>query len=504
MKRAIVIGAGLAGLAAARTLAREGGFEVTVLEQEQRSGGQARTLRLEDFRADIGPHRMNTELPEAQAIFDEMPAEARIETARRSSMFLEGRFYRYPPSLIELGLRMPLRTVGFGLSFLEARLGGGRGVHGRARTGTDNTQALTPKPQALAPAPRPPIPDPRSAAPDCAALLRRYYGERLYEFFFRPYMSKVWKADPTRLDGEIVRLRIESGGASAGGWARLGQWARLARPRSVSRLRYLRGGIEALPAKLAEDAQKAGVRIICGAQVTGMEARGERISAVTFRTAEGAQRIEADIVLSTAPLPDLAQWLAPLGVPSSVTQSAAALEFLRLILVNVIVDKPRAGRNSWIYFPDASLSANRAHEPKNFDPSMAPPERSMLCFEITCHGQSHEWDMTDHELMIETELQLEHAGILPIGATSGGFIHRVEHAYPLYALGFRAHLDSVLDGLSRFENLITFGRQGLFNHNNMDHSIVMGLRAARAAQSDSPSHAMRAFDEEFKKFRIVD
>ena len=50
------------------------------------------------------------------------------------------------------------------------------------------------------------------------------------------------------------------------------------------------------------------------------------------------------------------------------------------------------------------------------------------------------------------------------------------------------------------------GRQGLFNHNNTDHSIYMGLRAADAiAQSpDAPADPWYDTVEEFKHFRIVD
>jgi phytoene desaturase len=52
--KAIVIGAGFAGLAAATKLAKEG-FDVTVLEKNKETGGRARKLEIDGFTFDMGP-----------------------------------------------------------------------------------------------------------------------------------------------------------------------------------------------------------------------------------------------------------------------------------------------------------------------------------------------------------------------------------------------------------------------------------------------------------------
>ena len=54
MSRAIVIGGGIAGLATAGLVAREG-YRVTVLERNNRTGGRAGTLHRDGFRFDTGP-----------------------------------------------------------------------------------------------------------------------------------------------------------------------------------------------------------------------------------------------------------------------------------------------------------------------------------------------------------------------------------------------------------------------------------------------------------------
>ena len=53
-KKIIVIGSGFSGLAAASCLAKEG-YDVTILEKNDRPGGRARKFEAEGFTFDMGP-----------------------------------------------------------------------------------------------------------------------------------------------------------------------------------------------------------------------------------------------------------------------------------------------------------------------------------------------------------------------------------------------------------------------------------------------------------------
>ena len=55
---------------------------------------------------------------------------------------------------------------------------------------------------------------------------------------------------------------------------------------------------------------------------------------------------------------------------------------------------------------------------------------------------------------------------------------RVAEAYPLYTTGYQEALRACLDEVTRYENVWTAGRQGLFRYVDMDHCVLMGKGVA--------------------------
>ena len=50
----------------------------------------------------------------------------------------------------------------------------------------------------------------------------------------------------------------------------------------------------------------------------------------------------------------------------------------------------------------------------------------------------------------------------------------------MYEDGYEKHLGLVKEWLAQFANLYCIGRYGQFRYNNMDHSMLTGMLAARA------------------------
>ena len=73
MKKALIIGAGPAGLTAAYELLKKGeDIDVTVFEESEHMGGIAKTVDYKGNRMDMGGHRFFSKVPEVNAWWDKM------------------------------------------------------------------------------------------------------------------------------------------------------------------------------------------------------------------------------------------------------------------------------------------------------------------------------------------------------------------------------------------------------------------------------------------------
>ena len=72
-KKALVIGAGPAGLTAAYELLTKGeDIEVTIFEESEEFGGISKTVNYNGNRMDMGGHRFFSKIPEVNAWWDKM------------------------------------------------------------------------------------------------------------------------------------------------------------------------------------------------------------------------------------------------------------------------------------------------------------------------------------------------------------------------------------------------------------------------------------------------
>src|SRR5207253_1246424 len=122
MERApvVVLGGGVAGLAAAYYLARDG-WPVTVVERAAALGGLCGSFQSHGFTLDHGPHKLYSVVP---GILDEIRSllDGRlIEHRKRSRIRLLGRYLDYPLSLGNLlPLLGPWRAARLGLGYAAA------------------------------------------------------------------------------------------------------------------------------------------------------------------------------------------------------------------------------------------------------------------------------------------------------------------------------------------------------------------------------------------------
>lgn len=61
---------------------------------------------------------------------------------------------------------------------------------------------------------------------------------------------------------------------------------------------------------------------------------------------------------------------------------------------------------------------------------------------------------------------------------------RLPQAYPLYTRGYREAFDGVDRWVSALDGLVTFGRQGLFAHDNTHHTMAMAYALVQCLGDD--------------------
>ncbi|HQX81962.1 MAG TPA: hypothetical protein PKW63_09410, partial [Vicinamibacterales bacterium] len=143
-----------------------------------------------------------------------------------------------------------------------------------------------------------------------------------------------------------------------------------------------------------------------------------------------------------------------------------------MVLVYLTLDAEQFTEFDAHYFPETAIRISRLSEPKNYSLTSAPG-RTVLCAELPCSQDDGEWSMTDEALGKLVANDLVRAGLGPLPPVRHVQTRRLPHAYPLYTKGYREALDVLDHWIGDIDGLITFGRQGLFAHDNTHHTMAM-------------------------------
>lgn len=483
-KKVLIIGAGPAGLSAARILSEQG-FQVEVFEADSKVGGMSKSLEMFGQIVDIGPHRFFSKDTRLNSFWHAHTRGEYEKVSRLTRIFYNKKFFYYPlrgfDALFKLGFIESAFCV---LSYIKAKLAPFKG---------DSFESW----------------------------VANAFGYRLYNIFFKGYTEKLWGIKCSELDSDFAAQRIKglnlyeaikSAFFSGGGKKH---------KTLVDEFSYPKLGCGVVYENMKDEIIKCGGQVHCGVNVLGIITEGKR--AVGIRTDKG--EVRGDIVISTAPFSDMVCGLEELD--SSVRELALGLKFRNTILVYVEVAQGNSARNdgialqessqmsfensteslrdcgafmrennskilsekspkaelfkdNWIYVHSKDTHTGRITNFANWTKDLqCGKDSAILCLEYWANDNEPLWNLSEQELIAMAQKDLLDSHLVQDSSQLlQGRVLKIHKSYPVYERGYKENLYRIYGALSEFENLYFIGRNGSFKYNNQDHSILMGLMCA--------------------------
>jgi len=438
-----ILGAGPAGVGAAYQLRKRNLAAVTVLESQAAVGGNAGSFTWSGVQCDFGSHRLHPAI-DAHILRDlrGLMGDDLLLRPRHGRIRLRGRWIHFPLKPLDLVARLP-KSFALGVAWDLAK-------------------------KAVPRAPRTPA--------NFATVLERGLGTTVCRDFYFPYARKLWGVAPAELAVTTAERRVS--GSSLGKMLKkvASQVPGLKAP-LTGKFFYPRRGYGQITESLERAAADQGAEFLLGGRVTTIEHSAGRVTEVRYTRGGEEQSLAPHMVWSTIPLTTLVKALRPTA-PEQVLEAADKITFRGMILIYL-----RLGQNQFTpfdahYFPEEALPISRLSEPKNYSATSEPVGHTVLCAELPASpGDSH-WGLSDEELGQRLCGWLGQAG-LPVSAPLEAVAtRRLPQAYPIYREGYQQHFATLTNWLDTLEGLVSFGRQGLFAHDNLHHTLAMAYGAA--------------------------
>ena len=448
--RVTILGGGPAGVGAAYMLAKSGKATPVLLERADRVGGNSGTFLHDGVYCDFGSHRLHPASdPEILAMVRELVGDDLLTRPRHGRIRLKGSWIHFPLKPADLLMKMP---KGFALSLLRDM-------------GTKPLRKGAPSPE----------------QETFATILHKELGPAMCEGFYYPYMKKLWALPPEKLAVTLARRRISGSSISKIIKKVLGQLPGFKKPQTGI-FYYPRRGFGMISDGLRAGAEKLGAQVHLQSAVSAIEHEGGKVRAVRWSTDAGEQRVETDHVWSTIPMNALVRMVEP-AAPAHVMQAADSINYRGMILIYITLDQDQYTEYDAHYFPELNVPISRLSEPKNYSASSEPKGQTVLCAELPCDPHEELWGLDDDALGQKLCDWLVATG-LPQPKLKSSATRRLSHAYPVYDRHFEEHFAVLDDWIASIDGLLTFGRQGLFAHDNTHHALAMSAAAVECIGSD--------------------
>ncbi len=494
-RKAIIIGAGPAGLTAAYQLLKETDIKPIILEETNYIGGISRTAIYKGNRIDIGGHRFFSKSKEVTDLWNEiMPLQGKsskddkklgikkplvkdgpdpekvdrvmLIRNRISRIFFLRKFFDYPISMkLQTFKNMGLiRTMKAGFGYILSV------INKRKENSLED-------------------------------FFINRFGKPLYAMFFEDYTEKLWGVHPRNISPSWGAQRIK--GLSlmqAVKEVLLKIFKKDYQSKETSLIEqffYPKKGPGQLWETMAEEIRKMGGEIHLDSSVTKINCVGNKISGVESRNVKGnITSTNGDFFFSSMPIKDLVDAMGD-DIPKDVKKIATNLPYRSFITVGLLLKKLKIKNetniktvgnivpDTWIYIQERDVKIGRLQIFNNWSPYMVQDNENTVWvgLEYFCDEGDEMWNTPEKEFIRFAIRELVKIDVIEEQDVLDSTYIRMKKVYPAY-FGTYEEFDKVKDYLNTIDNLYCIGRNGQHRYNNTDHSMLTAIETVKVIKNN--------------------
>ena len=484
-KKIIVLGAGPAGLALAMKLLQRSDLnaEVIVIETEPWVGGLAPSFEYKGIYFDYGSHRLHpTTAPEIQQDIRSLLGQDLLDRPRNGRIMLMGRFVKFPLKVLDLMVHLPPSFV---LNFCIDIITG-------------------------------PFKKRSNQLASFADVLLDGLGNTMCNNFYFPYARKLWGLNPEDISATQAYKRVSARSIVKILYKLVSLLPGIKRE-GAGRYFYPSKGFGQISQAMALEIKRLGGEIRLSKKVQKIVIQNNTPVSIITESAsnwqdcnkgklpDNSEELMADFVFSTIPVTELINILSQ-DIPSEIRRACQELKYRGMILLYMILSTDQFTSYDAHYFPEENVVFSRLSEVKNYNCQQEPLGFTGLCAEIPFNVGDTIWKASENELTKRVLEDLNRVQLPVQCPLITSFVRYLPRAYPVYDLSFDSRLQTVNSYVDQISNLIYFGRQGLFAHDNTHHTMEMAYRASECLRHDLVwnSEMWQKFREKFEEHIVED
>ncbi|GAA3946143.1 NAD(P)-binding protein [Chitinophaga oryziterrae] len=498
-RKAIIIGAGPAGLTAAYELLKRSDIIPVILEKSGDIGGISKTINYKGNRMDIGGHRFfsksdrvmnwwlnilpvqdtgnsnfsityqnkSREVIPGQSIASGNTDKVMLVRQRLSRIYFLRKFFTYPiqlsiDTLQKLGIGT---TISILISYLKAQA------------------------------------SPRKPEKSLEDFMINRFGLTLYNLFFKDYTEKVWGVPCHEIPAEWGAQRIK--GVSIRKAVQHAVQTALKKKKNtgdisqkdtetslIEQFLYPKLGPGQLWEEVARQVKEMGGIILMQHDVVQVNTNNEKVVSIEAFNKDTLETIElkGDYFFSTMPVKELVANMDA-DVPANVREIASGLQYRDFITVGILLRRLSAQdkntgkwkelqlKDTWIYIQEKDVKVGRLQLFNNWSPFLVKdPGTAWVGMEFFCNDTDDFWKLPDTDIAELAIRELTKIGLASASDVLDSTVLRVEKTYPAY-FGAYERFDEVKEYINKFSNLFLVGRNGMHKYNNADHSMLTAMVA---------------------------